>query len=180
MGRRREPRHPVGAGEREDRDRLKKEKKKSKKLLQKQKNDLEDELMAVNSDEEGNDDDGGGGSDWVPGGGEAGIDIFAEAGGMGLLLVPLTVEDMRANYPEDFIEKCGEGIAYAAGAVAIAEVVEEQLKAARLMKEGDHEDDDDEEEVEGKGEEEEHGKEEFKEEGGEGRQQGGVEGEAGE
>lgn len=156
MGRRREPRHPVGAGEREDRERLKRQHKRSKKLL-KQRSDLDDEVMTVNSDEEDNDDvDGtdplvrGGGGGKAGRGGPA-IDIFAEAGGMGLLLVPLTPEDMRANYPEDFRERCGEDIAYAAGAVAFAEMVEEQLKAARLMKEGDGEEEEGEEGGDGEG-----------------------------
>lgn len=158
MGRRREPRHPLGAGEREDRDKLKKERKKKK--AKKHPDESEDELEAVNSDEDSSDDGNGNESTSTSGRktNEAGeVDACAEAGGMGLLLVPLTLADMRHNYPEDYLERCGETVADDTGAAATAGREEEKLE--------DDESDEGEDEGDGEGEGKE--KKEARTEGGE-------------
>lgn len=82
MGRRREPRHPLGLGERDDRDRLKQERKKARNKKRR------DSGTDADLEDAGSDGGGGDGGDdvIVP------IDTKAEAGGMGLLLVPLTPE----------------------------------------------------------------------------------------
>lgn len=72
MGRRREPRHPLGRGEREDRDRLKQERKKKAAEVKRRRRSGSIE----------------GGADVE----EPPVDVQAEAGGMGLLLTPLTPE----------------------------------------------------------------------------------------
>lgn len=110
MGRRREPRHPLGAGEREDRERQKREARKTKRLTGKRSEkdvagrvDSEPELDIIEP---------------IP------VDTEAEAGGMGLLLVPLTPDDMRSNYPEVYVERCGEYASKIAGAVEEAKTAE--------------------------------------------------------
>lgn len=79
MGRRREPRHPLGLGERDDRDRLKQELKKARKKKRR------DSAADADLEDVGSDGGAGDGDDVV-----VPIDTKAEAGGMGLLLVPLT------------------------------------------------------------------------------------------
>ena len=178
MGRRREPRHPLGAGERDDREKLKREMKKrrqkrEKRIKQRRRktNSLgvagkstgsitgfgdsgksigsissytdggkstgsisgfgdggrdgggrgggkydEDEQMVVNLDEDD------------PEGEGATIDLYAEAGGMGLLLVPLSPDDMRLNYPDKYLEQFDENIAGESGVLAKAEEVLEEVK----------------------------------------------------
>ncbi|CAM9880759.1 unnamed protein product, partial [Sphacelaria rigidula] len=98
MGRRREPRHPLGAGERDDRERLKREARKLKKKAHQR---WSGELQRVEGESDDDDDD----LDAVEEVIEA-IDVEAEAGGMGLVLVPLTVEDMQANFPEEYLKRC--------------------------------------------------------------------------
>lgn len=97
MGRRREPRHPLGRGERDDRDRLKKQLKKtrerrrrhhelSSRMNRSKNEELEDILSDENDDASDGEQEGG-----------ASIDTRAEAGGMGLLLVPLTLTGKPAS-----------------------------------------------------------------------------------
>lgn len=92
MGRRREPRHPLGRGEREDRDRLKKQLKKAREKrrrrhqssgsIRKSGDGGFEQLEDICSDE--NDDASEGDQEGTF------VDTQAEAGGTGLLLVPLT------------------------------------------------------------------------------------------
>lgn len=112
MGRRREPRHPLGLGERDDRERRKKQRKKAREKRRR----LRSRLSSKTGAEPGAGDGGSGaGDDGSGAGGGAGeaddlgetvvfeegddsdsdeedtsVDTRAEAGGMGLLLVPLT------------------------------------------------------------------------------------------
>lgn len=100
MGRRREPRHPLGRGEREDRDRLKKQLKKAREKRRRRHQSSSsssnrsksgdgggfEELEDILSDE--NDDASDGDHESVSV--SVLVDTRAEAGGMGLLLVPLT------------------------------------------------------------------------------------------
>ena len=111
MGRRREPRHPLGAGERDDRDRLQQRMKEAKKKVADKQVEGELDPIAVfgDSGDEPEDADE-----------EEVIDTCAEAGGTGLFLWPLTPQDMRANYPEEIA-----GTASAVGAVARAKVLEQ-------------------------------------------------------
>lgn len=169
IGRRREPRHPLGAGERDDRDRLRRERLKREARNAKQavqtyrkgksnsnsssRKETQTRNYSVGSiaPAEGSDDEdlqlSGDKDDVGPGevlssskqqrrpleagvalevaqkedeeedeeedekehgrGGEAEeiIDVHAEAGGMGLVLVPLTVADMQINFPEKYRER---------------------------------------------------------------------------
>lgn len=139
MGRRREPRHPIGAGERDDREREKKERKKSRKKIKRSSYEDADELEPVNSDEESDSDDPG--NDVAPriakkGAPQNAIDIHAEAGGVGLLLVPLTPEDMRTNYSKDYLEKCGGDADSTAGALAMAEEEEKKISQEERARRG--------------------------------------------
>lgn len=98
MGRRREPRHPLGRGEREDRDRLKKQLKKAREKRRRRQQSSSsnrtkssdggglEELEDIPSDENDDASDGDQESVSPP----VLVDTRAEAGGMGLLLVPLT------------------------------------------------------------------------------------------
>lgn len=101
MGRRREPRHPLGRGEREDRDRLKKQLKKAREERRRRNtgrtkhgdsgggSGVLEGLQDILSDE--NDDASNGDHE------SASVDTRAEAGGMGLLLVPLTPDGEPAE-----------------------------------------------------------------------------------
>lgn len=132
IGRRREPRHPLGAGERDDLERLRREAKKQRqgygiggRLRLKLSSDDDDEavgdpadeLVAVHSEEDADQDNP-----------EGGIDMHAEAGGMGLLLMPLTPDDMRSNYPRTYVDELEENIDVKAGAVSLAADLESQMK----------------------------------------------------
>lgn len=144
MGRRREPRHPLGAGEREDRERLRRVKNSKKGAVGKtnEKEKISPTAIAAAGDLRGE----GGGWDGAREDsdsetelemiGNVWIDARAEAGGTGLLLVPLTPADMRTNYPEMYLERCGIDAAHKAGAVAEAIAAEE---AARAENEADGE-----------------------------------------
>lgn len=125
IGRRREPRHPLGAGERDDLERLRREAKKQRqrdgigsRLRRKLSSDDDDEpvgdtadeLVAVHSEEDAE---------------QGGIDMHAEAGGMGLLLMPLTPDDMCLNYPRAYVE---EKIDVMTGAVSLAAGLESEMK----------------------------------------------------
>lgn len=127
MGRRREPRHPLGAGERDDRDRLQKQLKQAKKKNANKRVDELDPIVVYGDSESGGE---SGGIDE----GEEKIDTQAEAGGMGLFLLPLTPQDMRANYPEEI-----GGTASAVGAVARAKVLETAVAASENDSDGRHE-----------------------------------------
>lgn len=107
MGRRREPRHPLGGGERDDRERMRRE---ANKRSRRSSEGAELGDYKVDLAE------------------EAGIDVQAEAGGTGLLLVPLTAEDMFQNYPQAYLQTCGKGAAHEAGAVAEANEVQAELE----------------------------------------------------
>lgn len=120
IGRRREPRHPLGAGERGDLEKLRREAKKQRqgggigsRLRRKLSSDDDDEPVgdpaddpvAVYSEEDAE---------------HGGIDMHAEAGGMGLLLMPLTPHDMCFNYPRTYVEVLEENSDVMAGAVSFA------------------------------------------------------------
>lgn len=127
MGRRREPRHPIGAGERNDRNKVKKklrQKKKEKEGRNNQRKQRYEEIVPVTTDDEDNDSRGYFSDDEE----EDNIDTQAEAGGMGLLLVPLTSKDMRTNYPKKYLEIFRENAADEAGATAITKKNEEEMK----------------------------------------------------
>lgn len=142
MGRRREPRHPLGAGERDDRDRLQKQIKEAKKEAAGKRVDSELDPIAIygdgDSEYESEDADD-----------EEEIDTCAEAGGMGLFLVPLTTQDMRANYPEEIA-----GTASAVGAVARAKVMERAAAGSSDNDSNGRQEEEDGEEKEQKEEEE--------------------------
>ena len=136
MGRRREPRHPLGAGERDDRDRLQKQIKGAKKEAAGRRVEGELDPIAVYGD--GDSEDGSEDAD-----DEEEIDACAEAGGMGLFLLPLTTQDMRANYPEEIA-----GTASAVGAVARAKVMEKAVDGSSEDEDGEEKEQKEEEEEE--------------------------------
>lgn len=149
MGRRREPRHPLGAGERDDRDRLRKQAKEAKKVASDKRVEGELDPIAVYGDGDSGDASEDADDEKEEEDGEEGeeIDTCAEAGGMGLFLLPLTPQDMRANYPEEIA-----GTANAVGAVARAKVMEKEVAGSsdsdsgRRLEEEDGEEDQKEEE----------------------------------
>lgn len=121
MGRRREPRHPLGGGERDDRERMRRE---AYKRSRRSSDAAELGDYKVDLAE------------------EAGIDVQAEAGGTGLLLVPLTSEDMFQNYPPAYLQTCGKDAAHEAGAVAEANEVQAELEGTDDDLEGEEKDKD--------------------------------------
>lgn len=147
MGRRREPRHPLGAGERDDRDRLQKQFKEAKKeaaAADKRVEGGELDPIAVYGDS-GDESTGAEEEDE-----EEAIDTCAEAGGVGLFLSPLTPQDMRANYPEEIA-----GTASAVGAVARAKVMEKAVAGLSESDSNGRQEEENEEKEEGEEHEEE-------------------------
>lgn len=110
MGRRREPRHPLGRGEREDRDRLKKQLQKVRERRRRRQQSSSsgriksgdgigfEELEDIPFDEN---DEGFDGDQET-----AFVDTRAEAGGMGLLLVPLTPAGKPASPQRIDVHTC--------------------------------------------------------------------------